>query len=90
MKCSLKNVYLTIEIVVVNVMSTDYLLTVMVYKISEMSLAIQAPQEMSPVSNESCVVLAAGCRWCLEGVPLPAGGRLNVHLYLNSTSGSVS
>ena len=68
-------------------MSTDCLFTVMVYKISEKSSAIQAPQEMSPVSNEGCVVSAAGCRWCLGRVPLLNGGRLNVHLYLNSTSG---
>ena len=58
-------------------MSTDCLFTVMVYKISGKSSASPVLQEMFPVCNVGCVVSAAGCRWCLGRVPLPAGDRLH-------------
>ena len=56
--------------------NTDCLFTVMVYKISEKFIVIQVPQQMPSVGDEGCVVSTAGCRWCLEKVPLRNGGRL--------------
>ena len=57
--------------------STDYLFSVMVYKISKKSSAIPVLQEMSPVCNKGCEISAAGCRWYLGSVPLPTGDRLH-------------
>ena len=76
-------VALTIAFLMVNVLydNDEQRLSLSRYGVHE---AIQVPQDMSPVYNESCVVSAAGCRWCLGRVPLLNGERLHCsHPYLD-------